>query len=492
MIGARLSSTQRSCRSRNDGGRRSRCPFRSRALARSISSLMSRCVAAGTRSSSSCPSPRRSPRRTTSSSSIGSGPTGRPASTVGRTSVARRTASRGPGRLAAAIEYYCQSPSALRHEAPPQIETPLLYLHGEGDGCIGVDVVRAATQSFPPGARIDARPCGALPSPRAPGRSARSDPRVPALIRARRDRVASVECPADEDRRAGSPGELPRASRRCSRELGADGVEVRKPEQLDGTRRPRRSRAASPPRSAASSGSVSASSTRSARYSEAPVLGTCAGMILLAREAVDGVPEQPLLGAIDISVQPQRLRAPGRELRGRPRAPGRRPSRCAECSSGRPASQTPGRTWRCSRSSTASRCSCARVGSSSPPFHPELTDDTRVSTSASWSSFSRLRGGRCPGIRKWSSIKHKKGAADAKRGKLFAELAREVIVAASKGGPRPGREPRPPEAIEKAREVLPAEGQHRTGDRPGLRRPCCAAAFDDDHRTRATARAGWR
>ena len=102
MIGARLSSTQRSCRSRNDGGRRSRCPFRSRALARSISSLMSRCVAAGTRSSSSCPSPRRSPRRTTSSSSIGSGPTGRPASTVGRTSVARRTASRGPGRLAAA------------------------------------------------------------------------------------------------------------------------------------------------------------------------------------------------------------------------------------------------------------------------------------------------------------------------------------------------------------------------------------------------------
>ena len=62
---------------------------------------------------------------------------------------------RGPGRLAAAIDYYRQSPSALGREAPPQIETPLLYLHGEGDGCIGVDVVRAATQSFPPGARIE-------------------------------------------------------------------------------------------------------------------------------------------------------------------------------------------------------------------------------------------------------------------------------------------------------------------------------------------------
>ena len=62
---------------------------------------------------------------------------------------------RAPGRLAAAIEYYRQSPSALRHGAPPQIEKPLLYLHGEGDGCIGVDVVRAARESFPPGARIE-------------------------------------------------------------------------------------------------------------------------------------------------------------------------------------------------------------------------------------------------------------------------------------------------------------------------------------------------
>lgn len=36
---------------------------------------------------------------------------------------------------------------------------------------------------------------------------------------------------------------------------------------------------------------------------EAPILGTCAGMILLAREAVDGVPDQLLLGRVDICVR---------------------------------------------------------------------------------------------------------------------------------------------------------------------------------------------
>lgn len=38
------------------------------------------------------------------------------------------------------------------------------------------------------------------------------------------------------------------------------------------------------------------------------------------------------------------------------------------------------------------------------------------------------------GHNKWSSIKHKKGAADAKRGKVFSRLAREMIMAAREGG----------------------------------------------------------
>ncbi len=38
------------------------------------------------------------------------------------------------------------------------------------------------------------------------------------------------------------------------------------------------------------------------------------------------------------------------------------------------------------------------------------------------------------GHSKWHSIKHKKGAADAKRGKLFAVLIRQIEVAARAGG----------------------------------------------------------
>ena len=41
------------------------------------------------------------------------------------------------------------------------------------------------------------------------------------------------------------------------------------------------------------------------------------------------------------------------------------------------------------------------------------------------------------GHSKWHSIKHKKGAADAKRGKLFAVLIRQIEVAARSGGGDP-------------------------------------------------------
>ncbi len=41
------------------------------------------------------------------------------------------------------------------------------------------------------------------------------------------------------------------------------------------------------------------------------------------------------------------------------------------------------------------------------------------------------------GHSKWSTIKHKKGAADAKRGKLFSKLSRAIIIAAKEGGGEP-------------------------------------------------------
>jgi len=55
------------------------------------------------------------------------------------------------------------------------------------------------------------------------------------------------------------------------------------------------------------------------------------------------------------------------------------------------------------------------------------------------------------GHSKWSSIKHKKGAADAKRGKLFSKLTRAIIVAAKEGGPDPAGNLSLQNAVEKAR-----------------------------------------
>jgi YebC/PmpR family DNA-binding regulatory protein len=55
------------------------------------------------------------------------------------------------------------------------------------------------------------------------------------------------------------------------------------------------------------------------------------------------------------------------------------------------------------------------------------------------------------GHSKWSTIKHKKGAADAKRGKLFSKLTRANIVAAREGGPDPSANLALQNAIEKAR-----------------------------------------
>lgn len=55
------------------------------------------------------------------------------------------------------------------------------------------------------------------------------------------------------------------------------------------------------------------------------------------------------------------------------------------------------------------------------------------------------------GHSKWSSIKHKKGAQDAKRGQLFSKLSRAIIVAAREGGGNPDTNIALANAIEKAK-----------------------------------------
>jgi len=57
------------------------------------------------------------------------------------------------------------------------------------------------------------------------------------------------------------------------------------------------------------------------------------------------------------------------------------------------------------------------------------------------------------GHSKWSTIKRKKGANDAKRGKLFAKLIRSIEVAAKNGGPDPTNNASLYQAISKAKSM---------------------------------------
>ena len=50
------------------------------------------------------------------------------------------------------------------------------------------------------------------------------------------------------------------------------------------------------------------------------------------------------------------------------------------------------------------------------------------------------------GHSKWANIKHRKGRQDAKKGKIFSRLIRELTVAAKLGGPIPEDNPRTSEA----------------------------------------------
>jgi len=77
------------------------------------------------------------------------------------------------------------------------------------------------------------------------------------------------------------------------------------------------------------------------------------------------------------------------------------------------------------------------------------------------------------GHSKWHSIKHKKAAIDAKRGKMFTKLIREISVAARQGGGDPEKNPRLRKAITEAKAVnMPADNIKRAineGHRPAGR-----------------------
>jgi YebC/PmpR family DNA-binding regulatory protein len=78
------------------------------------------------------------------------------------------------------------------------------------------------------------------------------------------------------------------------------------------------------------------------------------------------------------------------------------------------------------------------------------------------------------GHSKWSTIKHKKGAADAKRGRLFTKLIKEITMSARLGGGNVDGNPRLRKAVDEAKAVnMPADNikraiQRGTGELPGV------------------------
>lgn len=78
------------------------------------------------------------------------------------------------------------------------------------------------------------------------------------------------------------------------------------------------------------------------------------------------------------------------------------------------------------------------------------------------------------GHSKWASIKHKKGALDAKRGRLFTKLMREITVAAKEGGGNPEMNPRLRTAVQRAQDAnMPKDNIEKaikkgTGELPGV------------------------
>lgn len=78
------------------------------------------------------------------------------------------------------------------------------------------------------------------------------------------------------------------------------------------------------------------------------------------------------------------------------------------------------------------------------------------------------------GHSKWAGIKHKKAAIDAKRGKIFTRITKEITVAARLGGGDPSSNPRLRTAVANAKSVnMPSDNIERaikkgTGELPGM------------------------
>ena len=190
-----------------------------------------------------------------------------------------------------------------------------------------------------------------------------------------------------------------------------------------------------------------------------PAYGSCAGMIMLATEVLDGRPDQRGFGGIDMTV---RRNAFGRQVDSFEAAGGRRRRRRAAVARrlhpravGGVGRRRASRCWGASAAGPAAgRIVAVRQGSLlATSFHPELTGDLRVHRLfVEMARAGRTDdGGLMSGHSKWATTKHKKAVIDAKRGKLFARLIKNVEVAARTGGGDPAGNPTLFDAIQKAK-----------------------------------------
>jgi len=159
-----------------------------------------------------------------------------------------------------------------------------------------------------------------------------------------------------------------------------------------------------------------------------PALGTCAGLILLASEILDGRPDQRSFSALDVAVRRngfgRQVESFETDLEVDGLAGGRFPAVFIRA----PVIERVGEAVEVLASVAGTPVLCRQGAIMGAAFHPELSGDLRLHQRF-------LEVLHMSGHSKWATIKHQKGAKDKVRAKVFAKVLRQVEVAAREGGP---------------------------------------------------------
>ena len=194
-----------------------------------------------------------------------------------------------------------------------------------------------------------------------------------------------------------------------------------------------------------------------------PAYGSCAGLVLLADEVVDGLVGQPLLGGLDVTVRRNAFGAQAHSFEAALALAGLdAPVHGVFIRA--PWVERAGAGVEVLASVDGHPVAVRQGALLATSFHPELTGDLQVhALFVDQVRTRQAQGGRAAGHdahdggstvsghSKWATTKHKKAVVDAKRGKLFAKLIKTIEVAARTGGGDPSGNPTLADAIAKAK-----------------------------------------